>query len=58
MLSATPIICEDQSKVNTDALMRLGAKGVTKPSRESVYAVFGTKSDIIKNHMKDLLNKI
>ena len=48
----------DQSKVKTDELIKLGAKGVTKPSRESVYAVFGTKSDIIKNHMKDLLNKI
>ena len=48
----------DQTKVKFDELIKLGAKGITKPSRESVYAVFGTKADIIKNHMKDLLNKI
>lgn len=42
---------KDQSKVDKDELMRLGARGVMKPSPQSVYAVFGTKADYIKNQI-------
>ena len=43
--------------VNKDQLLKLGARGVIKPSKESVYAVFGNKADFIKNKMNELLNK-
>ena len=45
-----------QSKVNEKKLIELGAKGVIKPSKQLVYAVFGTSADIIKNQMKEKLN--
>jgi glucose-like phosphotransferase system IIB component len=45
----------DQSKVNKDMLIGLGARGVIKPSPQSVYAVFGNEADIIKNRMNDIL---
>lgn len=48
----------DQSVVDMDALKQLGARGVVKPSAESVYAVFGTKADFIKNQMNELLPKL
>lgn len=48
----------DQNQVNMDQLKQLGARGVVKPSAESVYAVFGTKADFIKNQMNDLLPKL
>jgi len=38
-------------------LIALGAQGVIHPSKTSVYAVFGTKADVIKNNILDLLNK-
>ncbi len=45
----------NQSKVNERKLIELGAKGVIKPSKQLVYAVFGTSADIIKNQMKEKL---
>ncbi len=44
----------DPKKVNKQELMNLGAKGVMYPSKQSVYAVFGTTADRIKNEMKDI----
>ncbi len=46
---------KDSSKVNKQELMNLGAKGVVNPSKQSVYAVFGTQADIIKNEMKAII---
>ncbi len=46
----------DPSKVNKQALLQLGAKGVMTPSKQSVYAVFGTQADRIKNEIKDIFN--
>lgn len=46
------------NNVNVDKLKQLGAKGVMKISPTAVYAVFGTKADIIKNHINELLPKI
>jgi PTS system glucose-specific IIC component len=43
--------------VNKDELVRLGARGVMKPSPQSVYAVFGVEADSIKNNMNDILRK-
>lgn len=43
--------------VNDEDLIALGAHGITHPSKASVYAVFGTKADVIKNYIKELLNK-
>lgn len=48
---------KDANIVNDKEIMSLGAHGVTHPSKTSVYAVFGTKADIIKNNIKELLNK-
>jgi glucose-like phosphotransferase system IIB component len=45
----------DQSKVNADKLRQLGAAGVIKPSPHSVYAVFGTTADILKNKINEIL---
>jgi glucose-like phosphotransferase system IIB component len=45
----------DQSKVNKEELMKLGARGVIKPSPQSVYAVFGNEADIIKNKINEVL---
>ena len=49
---------KDASIVKDEDIMALGAHGITHPSKTSVYAVFGTQADVIKNHIKDLLNKI
>lgn len=48
---------KNPSIVKNEDIMTLGAHGVTRPSKTSVYAVFGTKADVIKNHIKELLNK-
>ena len=48
---------KDASIIKDEDIIALGAHGVTRPSKTSVYAVFGTKADIIKNNIKDLLNK-
>lgn len=48
----------NQSAVNTDELMNLGAKGTMKPSPQSVYAVFGVDADHIKNSIKQLMENI
>jgi glucose-like phosphotransferase system IIB component len=45
----------DQSKVNADKLRQLGAAGIIKPSAHSVYAVFGTTADILKNKINEIL---
>lgn len=49
---------KDQSIVDTSKLMELGARGTTKPSPQSVYAVFGTEADIIKGNIKTLMSNI
>ncbi len=46
----------DANKVNKKQLMDLGARGVVNPSKQSVYAVFGTQADRIKNEMKDIIS--
>ncbi|MDE7434143.1 MAG: glucose PTS transporter subunit EIIB [Mycoplasmoidaceae bacterium] len=46
----------DRSKANKEQLMKLGARGVVYPSAQSVYAVFGTQADRIKNEIKEVLN--
>ncbi len=46
----------DPKKVNKQQLTNLGARGVVNPSKQSVYAVFGTQADRIKNEMKDILS--
>lgn len=43
--------------VKDEDIISLGAQGVTRPSKTSVYAVFGTRADVIKNYIKELLNK-
>jgi glucose-like phosphotransferase system IIB component len=43
--------------VNEHRLKELGALGVTHPSPHSVYAVFGSEADLIKNQMKDIIAK-
>jgi glucose-like phosphotransferase system IIB component len=43
----------DPAKVDQKELMRLGARGVIKPSPQSVYAVFGNEADIIKNKINE-----
>ncbi len=48
---------KDASIVKDQELIALGAHGVIHPSKTSVYAVFGTKADVIKNNILDLLNK-
>jgi glucose-like phosphotransferase system IIB component len=46
---------KDQSKVDGNKLRELGAAGIIKPSPQSVYAVFGTTADTIKNKMNEIL---
>ncbi len=48
----------DQNKVNTEKLMELGAHGISKPSATSVHAIFGTKSDVIKNSIRKMLENM
>jgi glucose-like phosphotransferase system IIB component len=43
--------------VDQNKLKELGALGVMRPSQQSVYAVFGTQADFIKNAMNDLINE-
>ncbi len=45
----------DPKKVNKARLMELGARGVMYPSKQSVYAVFGTDADRIKNEIKSII---
>lgn len=49
---------DNQSIVDTDKLMALGAKGTMKPSPQSVYAVFGTEADIIKGNIRQLMEDL
>lgn len=48
----------DQSKVDTDRLMELGARGTIKPSPQSVYAIFGVEADNIKVSIKKLMENL
>ena len=41
----------EQDLVDRDRLMALGAAGVIKPSAQSVYAIFGSRADLIKNEI-------
>ncbi|MDE7433587.1 MAG: glucose PTS transporter subunit IIA [Mycoplasmoidaceae bacterium] len=45
----------DQSKADKQKILDLGARGVMYPSKQSVYAVFGTQADRIKNEMKSIM---
>lgn len=56
----TKLRVEVVSAKNVDSakLKKLGAKGVIKMSDTAVYSVFGTKADIIKNQMNELLPKL
>jgi glucose-like phosphotransferase system IIB component len=47
----------EPNNVNKEQLVELGARGVIKPSPQSVYAVFGNEADIIKNKMNEILIK-
>ena len=49
---ASPDLVDDKK------LVELGALGVTHPSKQSVYAVFGAKADYWKNMIKDVLEKV
>lgn len=46
----------DRSKTNKQKILDLGARGVVYPSNQSVYAIFGTQADILKNIIKDILS--
>ncbi|MDE6477318.1 MAG: glucose PTS transporter subunit EIIB [Mycoplasmoidaceae bacterium] len=39
----------DRSKTNKQRILGLGARGVVYPSNQSVYAVFSTQADILKD---------
>jgi glucose-like phosphotransferase system IIB component len=54
-LTKLRIQVKDKKQVNTERLKELGALGVTHPSPQSVYAVFGNEADLIKSKMKDIL---
>lgn len=49
------VTVKDPKKVDTKAIIALGAKGVTWPSKKSVYSIFGGKADIYKNHIRDFI---
>ena len=46
------------TEVDEKRLVELGAHGIVHPSNKMVYAVFGTKADIIKSLMQELLDKM
>lgn len=49
----------NQSSVDCEKLTKeLGAKGVIKPSPQSVYSVYGGMADILKNNIKDIMKDI
>lgn len=50
---------DDQSKVNENLLKNeLGALGTIKPSKRSVYAIYGVKSDFYKIKILDIIDRI
>lgn len=48
---------KDRSKVDEERLKQIGALGISHPSPQSVYAVFGQEADIIKTTMKEIIAK-
>lgn len=56
----TKLRCQivDKKLVDEASLKALGARGIVHPSNESVYAVFGTNADYLKNLMNELLKKL
>ncbi len=49
----------DQSIVNESKLTNeLGAMGVIKPSKQSVYSIYGARADLYKNEINDILKEI
>jgi glucose-like phosphotransferase system IIB component len=46
---------KDPKIVDEKRLMELGALGVTHPSSQSVYAVFGNEADVLKNYIRETL---
>ncbi|MGL6125266.1 MAG: glucose PTS transporter subunit IIA [Metamycoplasmataceae bacterium] len=42
---------DKQDIVNRERLMELGAAGVINPSSQSVYSIFGSRADLIKNEI-------
>jgi PTS system D-glucosamine-specific IIC component len=47
---------KDSSKVDDNALKALGALGISRPAPRAIHAIFGTKSDILKNKIKERIN--
>jgi glucose-like phosphotransferase system IIB component len=48
---------KDKSLVKEDDLKSLGALGITHPSPQSVYSVFGQEADVIKTTMREIIAK-
>lgn len=49
----------NQDIVNGDRLTgELGARGVIKPSKQSVYAIYGAQADRIKNEINEIIDNI
>ncbi|MGL4647581.1 MAG: glucose PTS transporter subunit IIA [Mycoplasmoidaceae bacterium] len=49
----------DQGDVDEKTLTsKLGAMGIIKPSKQSVYAIYGAKADYYKNKINDVIDKI
>ena len=44
----------DENKLKNE----LGAMGVIKPSKQSVYSIYGAKADLYKNEINEILNEI
>ncbi len=50
---------DNQDIVDGDRLTQeLGARGVIKPSKQSVYAIYGAQADRIKNEINDIISDI
>lgn len=50
---------ENQDIVNTEILTsELGARGVIKPSAQSVYSIYGALADRLKNEINDIISDI
>ena len=49
------LVVKDQSVVDAEGLRRLGARGLVKPSANSLQVVVGTEADQVAGEMKDAL---
>jgi glucose-like phosphotransferase system IIB component len=55
-LTKLRIQVKDKNKVDEQKLKDIGALGITHPSPQSVYAVFGQEADIIKTTIKEIIS--